>query len=433
MRKLDTKKIIAIAVGGANINLSSAVLGPILNEVQAFFRVSDVQAGMLTTTMLMVCAVCSLPVGMLCKKVDPTRIFSFGLAAFAVGNILRTFSVYEIALVGSAIAGFGVISGAICIPVLILRDFRNKINAMNSMFAAVMTTAAFFLTAVAAQIAASVSWQFNFYIIAAIATATLVYWFLAYDLPTAKAAKSGVPNNSAATETNEAAAETELSSAATLENPAVSTKTEPKTETSEYSGKIRPPFRRITVWLLAIFLALNTFCYFSFNALLPKMLGEDGLKITESAEQAGVFSSLFLLIGILGTIGITVMLKTPLKDFASAAIIFVCWISLPLGMIFAPELIIFWLVLSGYAQGSSYVYVFILLSKITHQPAESSKITSILQLLGYGIGGLGPTITAMFFEISVFTGLWELVILLAIEALAVFILLFRIQKGKLLS
>jgi CP family cyanate transporter-like MFS transporter len=407
------KKIIlaiALGLGGININATASVLSPILSIMQQDYGISDGEAGFLTTILLVVCAIASIPIGKFVQKAGIEVAFASGLLGIAIGDLLRTMPSYEIVIVGSVLCGYGMIAGNVCLPLIVIRDFSTRINAMNSYYAGVMTFGAFVMTATAAQIAAAFGWRMNMYMLSVIALLSLIYWVFAFRVY--NGGKFRVLDVKIKSKTNEASNKS-------------------RGEVHKFSDALVreskiPVYKRLNVWLLIMVLSLNSFAFFSFTALLPKMITQLG--IATSSEEAGMYASVFQVIGIVGTIGITLTLKSFLKDIGTIAVIFTCWLALPIGMLFFPNLLILWLIMGGYAQGSGYVYVFVLLARITAGHEDAAKVTAFMQALSYAICSVGPTLIAIVASDSLEAALYIVFALLVVELFAVLMLTKRSKK-----
>jgi CP family cyanate transporter-like MFS transporter len=274
-----------------------------------------------------------------------------------------------------------------------------------------MTFGAFVMTATAAQIANAFGWRMNMYMLSVIALLSLAYWIFAFKIYNGgRFRKVYVKANNSDAQSKNAVVNNKPDASALVVN--------------KKSNK--PVWKRLNVWLLIIFLSFNSFVFFSFTALLPKMLVQMG--IAASNEDAGMYASIFQVIGIIGTIGITITLKSFLKDVGTLAMIFVCWFALPIGMLLFPNLIILWLIMGGYAQGSGYVYVFVLLAKITTDHEDANRVTSFMQALSYAICSVGPTLIAIVASNSLHGALYIVIALLIAEVVAAATLVLRSRR-----
>jgi CP family cyanate transporter-like MFS transporter len=147
--------------------------------------------------------------------------------------------------------------------------------------------------------------------------------------------------------------------------------------------------RRPTTWMLTIAFAGQAFAYYGLTAWLPTLLAdEQGMSRTEAGAASSIFQ-VAALIGAFGTPFIINRFGGPLPAFLVNGAL---WATMPLGLLFAPDLWALWSALAGIAQGGGFVVIFTVVVMRARTQRESRQLSSIVQTGGYSVACLGPVI-----------------------------------------
>jgi CP family cyanate transporter-like MFS transporter len=150
-----------------------------------------------------------------------------------------------------------------------------------------------------------------------------------------------------------------------------------------------PMIRRPTTWMLTIAFAGQAFAYYGLTAWLPTLLAdEQGMSRTEAGAASSIFQ-VAALIGAFGTPFIINRFGGPLPAFLVNGAL---WATMPLGLLFAPDLWALWSALAGIAQGGGFVVIFTVVVMRARTQRESRQLSSIVQTGGYSVACLGPVI-----------------------------------------
>jgi CP family cyanate transporter-like MFS transporter len=378
-----------------------------LDDIQKTYGLSLATAGFLTTIILIACGAFSPAISTLIKRVSLDKTVIYGLAALVIGELLRAAPSFAFVCVGSAFVGFGMIAGYICLPLIIIRNFSKNINGMNMYFATVMNAVSFFATIMAARIAAIFSWQINMYIWALIAIVTLIYWVLIY--------RNYMPSDDKGDESKET--EKEL-----LHSKIASDMQSIKKDVEVGWKAEKSILKQPVAWVFVLIFASNATLYFSFTAMLPKMLtGVTGVSNDTAAFQSGLFQAT----AIIGSLLIGALLASSLKEPGTALCLAAGYLVLTLGFVFFPHLAIVWVLVGGSTQGASYVLCFTLIAKVSKTPEHAKQISAFAQMFGYIIAAFAPTLIGSVAETS-----WTVsFIILAGVAVVYLFSMFSVAKG----
>jgi CP family cyanate transporter-like MFS transporter len=164
---------------------------------------------------------------------------------------------------------------------------------------------------------------------------------------------------------------------------------------------MRPPrYRpdRLAI-LLGLGFACQAFSYYGVTTWLPTLLADER---GYSAAVAGTVSSVFQLAGACGSIGVPI-LTLRLSRRTILAIIGVLWISLPVGLLVAPEQFLLFGVLGGIAQGGAFAAIFTIIAEVGGDPSRTTSLSAFVQTMGYVVAALAPPVVGAVHQV---TGGW---------------------------
>jgi CP family cyanate transporter-like MFS transporter len=157
--------------------------------------------------------------------------------------------------------------------------------------------------------------------------------------------------------------------------------------TRDEAGPGRLPWRHPTAWLVASYLALQSWAFYSMVAWLSPTYVELGWSTDDAGFLLAVCSAAQIVSGILGP-----ALSDRLHDTRRLLI--------PSGLlgiagclgVFAVPLASPWLwaVIIGLGQGAAFSLGLVLLVRYAGSPASSGRLTGMAFLISYGIASLGP-------------------------------------------
>ena len=136
--------------------------------------------------------------------------------------------------------------------------------------------------------------------------------------------------------------------------------------------------RRIGWWLTLAFCG-QAIAYYSVTAWLPTLLADTrGLSLAAS----GAGASLFQVAAIAGALGVP-LLAARAPSWVPVTVIGALWITLPVGLLIAPEGYLVWSAVGGVAQGGGFTTIFSIVARIVRTDAEAAATSARIQGSGY--------------------------------------------------
>jgi len=293
------------------------------------------------------------------------------------GVVVRSAGGPALVVAGTVLIGLAITVGNIAVPLIIRRDFSPlRQGTAMGVYTAALNIGSFLTSVVTAPLAELAGWRLSLAASGLFALAAIVFWVMA------AGRQAFVP----------AAAE--------------------DSDPRPAGGK--PASRWITVGLTAGF-AGQAFSYYGVTAWLPTFL-TDELGMAPSAAGAG--SSLFQILAIVGGLGVPMVAR-----FASTTTVAVTlglmWLTVPLGLLLAPELWWLWSSVGGAAQGGGITVIFIAIIKLARDQVSAGRMSAVVQGVGYSVGAAAPTLLGYVHGLS---GSWTNPLLLILASVAAFLL-----------
>jgi CP family cyanate transporter-like MFS transporter len=280
-------------------------------------------------------------------------------------------------VVGGAIA-----VGNVLVPVIVKRDFPQRISFATGVYSACVTMGAGASAALAVPFASIWGWQGSLAFWAIPAVVVAVLW-----LPRAKRAPA-------------------------------------KHETPVVLGESPVAlWRRPTAWLVTAFMGLQSTAFYVMVTWLPTIEMAAGT----SAEQAGVHLLVLQIVGVVSGLLIPRLLRRPQGQIAAAVTASAPILIGVLGLLMAPGRGIVWVFFLGAGTGASLVVSLTLISMRGRSQLETVKLSGMAQSFGYLLAAVGPI---LFGTLGQVTGSWT-VPLAVVAAVAVAQLLVAVPAGRL--
>jgi CP family cyanate transporter-like MFS transporter len=157
--------------------------------------------------------------------------------------------------------------------------------------------------------------------------------------------------------------------------------------TPDEEGPGRLPWGHGTAWLVAGYLALQSWCFYSAVTWLAPTYVERGWSPTSAGYLAAVFSGAQIVSGLLGPVlsDRTADLRRLLLPAAGLG--FAGTVGVWLAPMAAPWV---WAVVTGLGQGAAFSLGLVLLVRYARTPEASGRLTGMAFLISYGISSIGP-------------------------------------------
>jgi CP family cyanate transporter-like MFS transporter len=153
--------------------------------------------------------------------------------------------------------------------------------------------------------------------------------------------------------------------------------------------------------------------YYGVTAWLPTLLSDE-LGMMPAAAGAG--SSLFQIMAIAGSLGVPLAARF-MSTTAVAITLSAMWLTVPLGLLFAPQLWWLWSSLGGVAQGGGITLIFIAIIKLARDQASAGRMSAVVQGVGYCFAAMAPTVVGYVHSVS---GTWSVPLLLILGSVLAF-------------
>lgn len=152
-------------------------------------------------------------------------------------------------------------------------------------------------------------------------------------------------------------------------------------------GPGRLPWGHSTAWLVAGYLALQSWCFYSAVTWLAPTYVEHGWSRGSAGYLAAVFSGAQIVSGLLGPVLSDRTTDMRRLLLPAAALGVAGSIGIWLAPLAAPWV---WAVVTGLGQGAAFSLALVLLVRYARTPEASGRLTGMAFLISYGIASIGP-------------------------------------------
>jgi len=176
------------------------------------------------------------------------------------------------------------------------------------------------------------------------------------------------------------------------------------------------PWRHRTAWLIAAYLAVQSWQFYSSLAWIAPSYVARGWDPTTAGYLLSAFSGAQLVSGLLGPM-LTDKIhdhRTLLVPAAGLALVAM------LGLLLAPDAAAWvWVCVLGLGQGAGFSLALVLLVDYAQTPAGSGRLTAMVFFVSYTIASLGPTVMGALRDLTGdFHVIWSLMALMALIQMA---------------
>lgn len=389
-RRFSTLTVLSLcALVALALNLRSPLtaIPPVIGEIRADLGMDAPLAGALTSIPVLCFGVLTPLASLLIARIGLQSAIIVTLAGAGIGILFRPYAGAEGMIGGTLLIGAALAVGNIVSLMVIARDFPNHTGIITGLYTSALNIGTMMTGALTAPLAGLIGWRAALASWVWIAILAVLLWVW-------------VGRRQAA------------SSSATI-------RPQPVTPVAI------PSCRSRIVWLLATAFLLHVTLYYTITAWLPAYLADAG---GMSPTQAGLVSSAFQILALLGSFGVPLMARLlPLNR--QLAVMGTLWFITPLWILAAPEHWPFWSLIGGITQGGTFVVIFTLIMRYAGTLDENRRLSSIVQGVGYSVASVGPVAAGFLHDLS---GGWNAVFLpLAALALGVIVIGLMVAKtGK---
>jgi CP family cyanate transporter-like MFS transporter len=364
----------ALLLVAANLRIPITSLAPVVDDVAAGLGLTSTGAGLLTSVPVLCFALCTPAASALTGRFGPERALTLAMLGVLGGTVLRSTGSVGTALAGTAVLGVGITIGNVAVPVVIARDFRHRAAGVTSAYTATMNAGSTLSTLLTVPLAVAYGWQWALAGWGVLALAALVVW-----VPTGRTLArrhAGAPSSG----------------------------------TPGTGDGARGAQRRLVVLLAVAFAGQGT-GYYAMTAWLPTILAD---RLGFDAAAAGGAAAPFQLAAVAGAFLVPLGLAGRMSERSVAMALSAMWLSLPVGLLVAPDLWWLWVCLAGAAQGGNFTVIFTLLARRSPSVAAARRGSAVVQTAGYACAATGPTALGAVHEA---TGSWTAPLLVVLVLL----------------
>jgi CP family cyanate transporter-like MFS transporter len=343
----------------ANLRAALTSVGPLVETIRADLGLTAGEAGFIGTLPLLTFAAVSPQIPRLARRLGTDQLLWTALAVLAAGIVLRSLPVTGLLWVGTVLLGAAIAVGNVLLPSLIKRDFPNHVSAVTGVYTAVIGIVASTAAGVAVPLAGALpgGWRTALGCWAGFVLVALAVW-----------------------------------------TPQLARKR--ATPAPESEKKARTPWRSLLAWECAAFMALSACGFYTVLAWYPSILHSYGT----SETTAGWLLFAYQIIGVLMSIVVPLILTRFRDQRAVAAGGSLLAMTGYLGLLFAPDLNVLWVLVTGVGAGVLFFLALTFFSLRAADPRSSAALSGMGQSIGYLVASVGPVLFGMLHDA---TGGWR--------------------------
>lgn len=382
--------VLAIFLVALNLRAALASLPPLMQTIEHDLGLSGAVAGLLTTLPVLCMGVFAPVAQRLAHSIGREATVAVALVAVLVGLLLRLAgAVLPALMLSTLLAGVGIALCGTVLPGIVKEFFAHRPGVVTGVYLLAMMTGATAAAAGAVPIANLLgSWQRSLAVWAVPAVVGLLAW-----LPVVRA---------------------------------VNDREDPE-EVDAADSPVGPlPWRSATAWLLASFLALQSWGFYSQLAWIAPSYESRGW----SARDAGLLLALWSIVQLASGVGGPALADRVHDRRVLVAAAVSCALAGLVGITTAPAAApVLWVMLMGLGQGGGFALGLVKLVDYAPSPAASARLSALVFLVSYSTASLGPLVFGAMRDASGgFTA--PFAVLVTVSALQL-VLVPRMRPGRL--
>ncbi len=397
---------VIVGIFMVGVSLRAPIIAPtaVMDAIRDDVGLTAASAGLLTAIPVLLFALTTPAAVKISKRWGPEAAVVVCLAGVVAGTVLRSLGSTVALFAGTALIGAAITVGNIVVPVLTRRDVPlAKVPMVTGLYVVSINIGSMATLIGTAPLADLVGWPLAIAGWAVITAAGLVFW--CFRLRPARErdgdGDDGVDEDAAPDEA--ASSDAEPDTQDTVQDAAQDTAQSGRETSSardEGSGSAAVPRNpRLIVILLLIAFCGQAAAYYGTTTWLPLLLAETrGL----SASTSAVAASLFQIAAIAGALGVP-LLAIRFRPVVPVAVVAGLWITLPVGLLVAPEAFVIWSLIGGAAQGGGFTAIFSIIPRVSRSDGEAARASAMVQGGGYLAATLAPPLAGW---LSTQTGGW---------------------------
>ncbi len=347
-------------------------LAPIASATEAGWHISSAGFGLLTTVPLLCFGLATPLAPLLARRIGVEPAILLCLGGIVVATVLRSIDGYGVAVAAVVLLGLAITIGNVLVPTVIRRDIpRRGRAAVTGVYGVSLNVGTWLTSLGTVPLAGIFGWRVAAAAWSVVGVATAFLWIVL------------------------------LRRAPSAAEPAA----------VQRAARYRPD--RLAI-LLSLGLSCQAFSYYGVTTWLPTLLADER---GYSAAAAGAASSVFQLAGAVGSIAVPV-LNLRLPPRTTLAVVGLLWVSLPVGLLVAPEQFLLVAVLGGIAQGGGFAAIFTIVAEVGGDLRRTTSLSAFVQTVCYLVAALAPPVVGAVHQL---TGGWAAPMVVVLAATIGFI------------
>jgi MFS transporter, CP family, cyanate transporter len=381
---------LALVAVSANLRAAIASVPPLASTIAADLDLSNAWIGALTTLPVLCMGLLAPAAQRLGARLGAATSVQIAMVAVFAGVLLRWWGDQLWALyAGTFVAGFGIAVAGTLLPRLVKALFPpQRTGAVTGLYMLAMMGGAAAASAMSVPLAARFgSWQ-----------SSLASWSIL-------AAVGGLAW---------APVTVRISRYKTANPAAITSPTSPTSPGSPTSHQL--PWRHPTAWLIAAYLAVQSWQFYSSLAWVAPSYVSRGWDPTTAGYLLSAFTGAQLISGLLGPV-LTDRVHDHRTLLVPSAILGLVGM---LGLLVAPDAAAWvWVCVLGLGQGAAFSLALVLLVDYADTPAGSGRLTAMTFCVSYTVASFGPTVMGALRDLTGdFQGVWLVMVLLTLVQMA---------------
>jgi CP family cyanate transporter-like MFS transporter len=381
--------LVAVLVFALNLRTPITSLPPVMGDVATGLGLDQTLAGLLVGIPALCFSVVAPAASTLIARVGPYSAVTVALVGVIVGTLVRSAGTGTAGVVaafaGTVVLGCAITVGNVVVPVIIARDFSTRTALATGLYSSTMNLGSVFATSLTAPFAALMGWQGAIASWSVVAMVALVVWLVTTRKqgrrsPDVGGGRAGTPTGTPVE--TQVDGPTGVPADAPAE-PVTAPRAERPDET--WGGVLRRPI----TWALTVAFAGQSFSYFAVTGWLPELL-RDLLHV--SVTTAGNAAAPFQGFAIAGSVLVPLALAARVPMRGAAVTMALLWVSLPAGLLLAPQWWLLWVSLAGIAQGGNFVVIFTIVAQRCRTVAQTRRTVAAVQAFGYAVAATAPAV-----------------------------------------
>lgn len=345
--------IIGIICIAANLRAPVTGVAPVIESIQHSFSLTAAQAGLLTSSPLLVFALFSLVAAPLARWVGLERALFLALSAMVIGVFWRVYPSIFSLYAGNNLIAVGIALGNVLVPSLIKAYFPKRIAFLTAIYSLMMGLSAAVVSALAIPLTEYTPWSWRTSLLS-VAFMIVVSWLVW--LPQTRKGPRRRKRGSA------------QSGSSLWRNP--------------------------IAWQVTFFLGCNSLLYYIFVSWLPSLLMSLGFSASAAANMHGLMQLASAVAGLL-----ILPIVRHFKDQRPAVVCAVVPLFLSLlGLWWLPSLALLWSLLIGLGSGAVFVLALSFFGMRVTTTSQAASLAGMAQFVGYLLAATGPSLMGAFYD-----------------------------------